>query len=73
MKFVAVSPHFERGNRGILVFQDQNAHPPKIFSGKKDEVYAYDTDSGRTFLVGLGAQADFTADGMRLAAYNLLK
>jgi leucyl aminopeptidase len=59
--------------QGIFVFEGDANPRPKIFQGKKDEVYAYDTTQGRTFLIGLGARENFTPDGARLAAYHLLK
>ncbi|MDR1453893.1 MAG: leucyl aminopeptidase [Candidatus Margulisbacteria bacterium] len=63
----------EFSGQGVFVFADSANPRPQVFQGKQEEVYAYDTAAGRTFLVGLGKKADFSADKTRLAAYHLIK
>ncbi|MDR1998155.1 MAG: leucyl aminopeptidase [Candidatus Margulisbacteria bacterium] len=73
MNFISASSIKKAESAGIFVFEGEANPRPKFFTGKKNEVYAYDEAGQRIFLVGLGARADFTADQTRLAAYRLLK
>jgi leucyl aminopeptidase len=74
MKFSSAPAYkTEFAGRGIFVFEDGPNPRPQVFQGQPEEIYAYDTAAGRTFLIGLGKKADFTADKTRLAAYRLLK